>query len=63
MIREDMILLDLVEKYPETEDYFRDINEEECVLCYNLFDEIGSICDKYNMDRKKVIEDLKKIVS
>lgn len=50
MIKKDMILLDLVERYPQTEDYFRTINKEKCILCYNLFDSLEDIAEEFNLN-------------
>lgn len=58
MIDKKMILLDLVEKYPNTENYFRTINEEKCILCYNLFDSLEDIADEFSLDISKFVKDI-----
>lgn len=62
MINRETVLLDLVEKYPQTEDYFREIDKENCVLCYNLFENLELISKKYKMDVDKMIKDLENII-
>ncbi len=62
MIKKDTVLLDLVEKYPATEDYFRDIDRKECVLCHELFDSIEDISKKHGLDLELVLEDLEKLL-
>lgn len=56
MIDENTILLDLVEKYPQTEDFFRNINNDSCILCYNLFDSLGEIANELNLDIGNFLE-------
>ncbi len=62
MITKDMILLDIVEQYPKTEEYFRAINKEKCILCYNLFDSLESIANEFNLDLHKVLIDIKSLI-
>lgn len=58
LIEKDTILLDLVEKYPNMEDYLRNLDKNSCILCYNLFDTLGDIAIKLNIDIKEFLKEL-----
>ena len=60
LITENMTPLDIVEKYPETEDVFReyDVVVGRCLLCNNLFDTIEDIASNYNINLVEMIEKL-----
>lgn len=64
MIKKEMILLDIVEKYPETEDSFRQYDNAlgKCLLCHNLFDSIEDIADKYDLDLKELLDKVNKVI-
>ncbi|MGH4141055.1 hypothetical protein [Clostridium sp.] len=57
MITPKTILLDIVEKYPETEAVFHEYDTAlgECLLCVNLFESIEYIVDKYNLNLNEII--------
>lgn len=59
MITKDTILFDLVEKYPSSEDYFRTINKDKCILCYNLFDSLESIAEEFDLDLENFLKEIK----
>lgn len=60
LITENMTPLDIVEKYPKTEDVFReyDVVVGRCLLCNNLFDTIEDIASNYNINLVEMIEKL-----
>ena len=59
MISKDMIPLDVVYKYRETEDVFRSYDPPgKCILCDHLFDSIESIADKYELDADEMLRKL-----
>lgn len=64
-IQKEMILLDIVEKYPETEDVFHMYDEVAgvCILCSHLFDSLEVVANKYNIDLEKVIQQLNKVIN
>lgn len=57
MITPKTILLDIVEKYPETDAVFHEYDTDlgECLLCVNLFESIEYIVEKYNINLNKII--------
>ncbi len=65
MINKDMSPLDIVEKYPETENIFREYDTVigECLLCNYLFDSINNIAEKHKIDINEMIERLNKSIS
>ncbi|MBV7274119.1 hypothetical protein I6U48_14530 [Clostridium sp. PL3] len=60
MITQKMTLLDVVEKYPKTEDVFHqyDTVSGECVLCNNLFDSIENVAEKYKLNLDELLSKL-----
>ncbi|KOF57189.1 hypothetical protein AGR56_11980 [Clostridium sp. DMHC 10] len=60
MITEKMILLDIVEKYPETEKIFHEYDYilGKCLLCNNLFDSIENIVKEYKLNSNEMLEKL-----
>lgn len=63
-INKDMIVLDIVEKYPETEDVFHKFDDLAgvCILCSNLFDSIDEVSSKYNINLDKFLQQLNKVI-
>ncbi|MGH4117617.1 hypothetical protein [Clostridium sp.] len=57
MITQKMILLDIVEEYPETDVVFHEYDTVagECVLCNNLFESIEYIVEKYKFNANEII--------
>ena len=51
MITKEMTILEIVEKYPETEDVFRSYDDitGKCVLCSYLFDTIDKVSAAHNL--------------
>ena len=47
-IKSDMLVLDIVEQYPQTEPVFRDYDEPtgKCVPCNHLFDTVKAFAQK-----------------
>jgi hypothetical protein len=54
------ILLDLVEKHPESEDIVRQYDQAAgtCMLCHCLFDSIEKIESTYDIDLTQMINEL-----
>ncbi|CDF58615.1 hypothetical protein [Thermobrachium celere] len=63
-IQKEMILLDIVEKYPETEDVFHMYDEVAgvCILCSNLFDSLEVVANKYDLDLEKFLQQLNRAI-
>lgn len=60
MITPQMIVLDVVDKHPETEAVFRAYDQIAgiCILCHHLFDSIETIVQTYNLNQDEFIEKL-----
>ena len=60
MITSQMIVLDIVEKHPETETVFREYDPITgiCILCYHLFDSIETIEKAYDLNSDEFVERL-----
>lgn len=63
MITHKMTVLDIVEKYPETEAVFHEYDDSlgKCLLCNNLFDTIEDVSENYNLNLIDMIEKLNKV--
>jgi len=59
-ISQDMTLLDVVHRYPDTEAVFRSRDKQagECILCKALFETIDEVARRYGLDREKLLVDL-----
>ena len=64
MITQNMIVLDIVERHPETEDVFREYDciLGKCLLCHNLFDPIVNIALDHNLNINEMIEKLNNVL-
>lgn len=64
MITETMILMDIVEKYPETEDIFHEYDAVigKCLLCNNLFDSINDVVKDYKLNLNEILYKLNNAV-
>ncbi|MBP1925095.1 UTP-glucose-1-phosphate uridylyltransferase [Sedimentibacter acidaminivorans] len=58
MIKKEMTILDIVEKYPKTEEIFKSYDKlvGKCVLCNNLFDSLDSFTADNNIDLQDLID-------
>ena len=63
MITKNMTPLDIVKKYPVTEDVFHEYDElvGRCLLCVNLFDTIEDIAANYNLNLIELIDKLNNV--
>ena len=61
MLTKEITILDIISKYPETEDIFRSYDEHagKCVLCNNLFDTLEKFTAEYDVDLEELILKLK----
>lgn len=64
-IEKDMVILDIVENYPDTEDIFRMYDETAgvCILCSHLFDSLEVLENKYGIDLDKVLQQLNRAIN
>ena len=60
MIAKDREVLDVVEKYPDTQFVFEQRGEQagECICCNALFQTIGEVAAKYSLDLEGFLEDI-----
>lgn len=64
MIKKEMTVLEIVEKFPDTESIFSSYDEQagKCLLCECLFDSLLTISEDYNIDLEKFLNDLNKAI-
>ena len=57
----DMIVLDIVSKYRQTEAIFKKYDDKAgvCLCCEALFDPLKDIADQYCLDLEEIMADLK----
>lgn len=60
MITKEMNPLEIVQKYPETEEVFHEYDDVlgKCLLCYFLFDPLEETAFKNNLDLEEMVEKL-----
>lgn len=61
MLRREMTLLEIVEKYPATQEVFRAYEAQagHCFLFNDLFATLEKVCEQYGLDLKHVEHELK----
>lgn len=59
-----MLVLDIVEQYPQTEPVFRDYDEiiGKCLLCNCLFESVGSVAKEYQLDEAEMLRKLNELI-
>lgn len=57
---ENSIILDIVSKYPQTEDVFRTYDEKagKCVLCHYLFESPKELAGQIGIDEKVLFKEI-----
>ncbi len=65
MINKKMTLLDIVDKYPFTQDVFHSYDDRAgvCILCENLFSTIEELALYYELDMEEIISRLEKEIA
>jgi hypothetical protein len=63
-ITPDMTVLDVVERYRDTEAVFRKYDEQAgvCICCQALFETIGDVAAKYQFDLDHFLLDLEGLI-
>ena len=63
LIDPDMTVLDVVSQYRETEQVFKQFDEQagECICCNALFEPLQEMADRYNLDLTRLIDDLNRV--
>ncbi len=61
IVTPDTILLDLVERCEGASDIFNRYNAlaGECILCYNLFEPLKKVVEKYKLNGVEIMSELK----
>jgi hypothetical protein len=63
-IRPEITILDIVDRYPQTEAVFRKYDRQAgvCLCCQALFDSLGETAEKYNLSLEILLDDLEAAV-
>ncbi len=59
-ITSEMVILDIISDYPQTEGVFRSFDDQagECICCQMLFASVEDIIKKYQLDGGKLLAQL-----
>ena len=65
MITKDMVILNIVEDYPSTEDICRSYDEiaGKCTMCHNLFDTLEEFAKLYDISLDDLINKLNRKIN
>lgn len=63
MLNKDMVILDIVERFPQTETVFHRYDEAAgvCILCQHLFDNLETVSFTYGFDIAQMLKELNRI--
>jgi hypothetical protein len=63
-ITPDMTVLDIIDRYRDTESVFRKYDEQVgvCICCQALFETIGDVAAKYELDLDHFLLDLEEAI-
>ena len=64
-IRPEMIVLDVVSKYRQTEAVLRQYDQQagECICCQALFKSLKDVAEKYDLDLNRLLADLEAAIN
>ena len=59
-ISKDMMILDILSDYPQTEVVFRSYDEQagECICCQRLFDTLAVVIEEYQINEEELLSKL-----
>jgi len=59
-ITPNMTILEVIDRYPDTESVFKKYNEQAgvCICCQSLFEPIGEVAEKYRLDLNQLLSEL-----
>lgn len=65
LINKNMTVLDIVSRYRGTETVFNAYNTEAgvCICCQALFDNLGDVSTRYNLDLEQFLTDLESVIA
>ena len=63
LIGPDMTVLDVVSQCRETEQVFKQFDEQagECICCNALFEPLQEMADRYGLDLTRLLDDLNRV--
>jgi thiol-disulfide isomerase/thioredoxin len=63
-ITPDMTVLDVIDRYRDTESVFRKYDEQAgvCIYCQALFETIGEVAKKYRLNLEQFLADLEDVI-
>ena len=64
-ITPEMTVLEVIDRYRETEAVFRNYDEQAgiCICCQALFETIGEMAEKYRLNLDQILKDLEDAIS
>ncbi len=64
-ISPEMTVLEVIDRYRETEAVFRNYDEQAgiCICCQALFETIGEMAEKYRLNLDQILKDLEDAIS
>jgi len=64
-ITPEMTVLEVIDRYRETEPVFRKYDEQAgiCICCQALFETIGEMAEKYRLNLDQILKDLEDAIS
>lgn len=64
MLDKEMLVVDIVEKFPAAEKVFKQYEEKtgSCIMCSHLFNTLEAVSKDYNLNLDELLNELKKAV-
>ncbi len=64
-ITPEMTILEVIDRYRETETVFKKYDEQTgvCLCCQALFETLGEVAAKYQLNLNQILEDLEEAIS
>lgn len=65
MLDKEMLVIDIAEKFPATEEVFRQYEEKvgNCIMCSHLFNTLEAVSRDYNLNLQELIDNLEKVIA
>jgi hypothetical protein len=64
LIRPEMTILEIVQKYSRAQDVFKKYNEQigQCLMCIALFESLSTVSERFGLNLKKLLQELEAAV-
>ncbi|SHH29004.1 hypothetical protein SAMN02745221_02094 [Thermosyntropha lipolytica DSM 11003] len=64
MLNKEMLVVDVVEKFPCTEEVFKKYEEKagNCIMCSHLFNTLEAVSRDYGLDLEQFMQDLEQSI-